>query len=184
MNAELVEKLLAIHGALKARSLPHAFGGAIALAYCVQEPRGTRDLDINVFVDAKRAGEVLAALPDGVRVGEADIEQAKRDGQTRLFWDGVPVDLFLNHLPLHDEVSNGVTWVELQGTQIPVLDCASLVVFKSFFARGRDWGDIEEVAAATPQDVESALKTVTELVGEDDPSRRRLAAIAAGGTSS
>jgi hypothetical protein len=183
MNAELVEKLLAIHEALKARSLPHAFGGAIALAYCVEEPRGTRDLDINVFVEAGRAAEVLAALPDGVRVEEADVERAKRDGQTRIFWDGVPVDIFLNNLPLHEEVAKGVTWVELQGTRIPVLDCASLVVFKSFFARGRDWGDIEEVAAASPKDVKSALATVTELVGEDDRSRRKLAEIAAGRTA-
>ncbi len=180
MNAELVEKLLAIHEALKAHSLPHAFGGAIALAYCVEEPRGTRDLDLNVFVDAKRAAEVFAALPEGVRVEDADVEQAKQNGQTRLFWDGVPVDIFLNNLPLHEEVANGVTWVELQGSSIPVLDCASLVVFKSFFARGRDWGDIEEVAASTPEDVETALRVVTELVGEDDPSRRKLAEIAAG----
>ena len=179
MNAELVEKLLAIHAALKARSLPHAFGGAIALAYCVEDPRGTRDLDLNVFVDAERAAEVLAALPEGVRVEEADVEQAKQDGQTRLFWDGVPVDVFLNNLPLHEEVASGVTWVELQGAQIPVLDCASLVVFKTFFARGRDWGDIEEVAAATPRDVESALAVVTDLVGAGDPSCRRLAEIAA-----
>lgn len=179
MNAELVEKLLTIHQALKARSLPHAFGGAIALAYCVEEPRGTRDLDINVFVDAKRADEVLAALPEGVRVEETDVEQAKESGQTRLFWDGVPVDVFLNNLPLHEEVANGVIWVDMQGQQIPVLDCASLVVFKSFFARGRDWGDIEEVAASVPEAVGSALRTVTELVGEDDPSRRKLADIAA-----
>jgi hypothetical protein len=179
MNAELVEKLLAIHAALKARSLPHAFGGAIALAYCVQEPRGTRDLDLNVFVDAERAAEVLAALPEGVRVQDADIEQAKRDGQTRLFWDGVPVDVFLNNLPLHEEVANGIVWVDMQGTQIPVLDCASLVIFKSFFARTRDWGDIEEVALATPEDVAAAVEAVAGLVGEDDPSYRRLAGISA-----
>jgi hypothetical protein len=180
MNAELIEKLFAIHEALKARSLPHAFGGAIALAYCVEEPRGTRDLDINVFVAAERAPEVIAALPDGVRAQDADIEQAKRDGQTRLFWDGVPVDIFLNNLPLHEQVASGMTWVELQGRQIPVLDCASLVIFKSFFARGRDWGDIEEVAATAPGEVEAALKVVTDLVGADDPSCRKLAAIAAG----
>lgn len=179
MNAELVEKLLAIHAALKSRSLPHAFGGAIALAYCVQEPRGTRDLDLNVFVDAERAAEVLAALPDGVRVQDADVEQAERDGQTRLFWDGVPVDVFLNNLPLHEEVANGVVWVDMQGTQIPVLDCASLVIFKSFFARTRDWGDIEEVALATPEDVDAAVKAVVGLVGEDDPSYKRLAQISA-----
>jgi hypothetical protein len=179
MNAELVEKLLAIHAALKAHSLPHAFGGAIALAYCVQEPRGTRDLDVNVFVDAERAADVLAALPEGVRVEEADIEKVIRDGQTRLFWEGVPVDVFLNNLPLHEEVANGVLWVDMQGSQIPVLDCASLVIFKSFFARTRDWGDIEEVALATPEDVAAAVQAVGSLVDQGDPSYKRLAEISA-----
>lgn len=180
MNPELVEKLLAIHRALKAHSLPHAFGGAIALAYCVEEPRGTRDLDVNIFVDAGDAARALEALPDGVRVSKDDIKTVKREGQTRLFWDGVPVDVFLNNLPLHEEVASGVLWVPLGEEQIPVLDCASLVVFKSFFNRARDWGDIEEVAEATPSDVEAAVKTVAGLVGEDDPSYRRLAEIAAG----
>jgi hypothetical protein len=179
MNAELVEKLLAIHEALKARSLPHAFGGAIALAYCVHEPRGTRDLDVNIFVDAGKAADVLAALPEGVKVERTDIEKVVRDGQTRLFWEGVPVDVFLNNLPLHEEVANGVVWVDMQGTQIPVLDCASLVIFKSFFARTRDWGDIEEVALATPEDVDAAVKAVSDLVGQDDPSYQRLAEISA-----
>lgn len=179
MNPELVEKLLAIHEALKAKSLPHAFGGAIALAYCVQEPRGTRDLDVNIFVDAEKAAEVLAALPPGVRVEDGDVEKVLRDGQTRLFWDGVPVDVFLNNLPLHEEVANKVLWVDMRGTQVPVLDCASLVIFKSFFSRTRDWGDIEEVALATPEDVDAALKAVADLVGEEDPSYKRLAEIAA-----
>ncbi|HEU4598788.1 MAG TPA: hypothetical protein VFS26_03500 [Solirubrobacterales bacterium] len=164
---------------MKARSLPHAFGGAIALAYCVEEPRGTRDLDVNIFVDAERAAEVLAALPEGVRVEEADVEKVIRDGQTRLFWEGVPIDVFLNNLPLHEEVANGVLWVPLEGREIPVLDCASLVIFKSFFARTRDWGDIEDVALATPEDVDAALKAVAGLVGEDDPSYQRLAEISA-----
>lgn len=180
MTPELIEKLLAIHEALKARSLPHAFGGAIALAYCVEEPRGTRDLDVNIFIASEKAAEVVAALPEGVRVEEGDIEKIRRDGQARLFWDGVPIDVFLNNLPLHEEVANGVRWVEMKGVRIPVLDCASLVVFKSFFARTRDWGDIEEVALATPADVEAALKTVASLVGENDSSYRKLAEIAAG----
>ncbi|HEX6602529.1 MAG TPA: hypothetical protein VF030_07775 [Solirubrobacterales bacterium] len=179
MTPELIEKLLAIHEALKGRSLPHAFGGAIALAYCVEEPRGTRDLDVNIFIASEKAVEVVAALPKGVRAEKGDIEKIKRDGQARLFWDGVPVDVFLNNLPLHEEVANGVRWVEMQGTQIPVLDCASLVVFKSFFARTRDWGDIEEVAQAAPEDIHKAVIVVADLVGEDDPSYRKLAEIAA-----
>jgi hypothetical protein len=179
MNAELVEKLHAIHEALKARSLPHAFGGAIALAYCVEEPRGTRDLDVNVFVDAKHAERVFDALPDGVLAGPEDVEAVKRDGQTRVFWDGVPIDVFLNNLPLHDQVANGVLWVSLADREVRVLDCASLVIFKSFFDRTKDWADIEAVALATPEDVVSALATVRNLVGEEDPACRRLADVAA-----
>ncbi len=176
---ELVEKLLAIHEALLAHSLPHAFGGAIALAYCVKEPRGTRDLDVNVFCDAGDAARALAALPEGVRVGAADVEAVERDGQTRLFWDGVPIDVFLNNLPLHEAVAGAVVWVPLEGRQIPVLDCASLVVFKSFFARTKDWADIEAVAVATPKDIETAATTLADLVGEEDPAYRRLAEITA-----
>lgn len=174
---ELVEKLLAIHEALLARSLPHAFGGAIALAYCVEEPRGTRDLDVNIFCDAADAAKVLAAFPAEVRVGDADIAAVERDGQARLFWDGVPIDVFLNNLPLHEAVAGAVVWVPLQGRQIPVLDCASLVIFKAFLDRTKDWADIEAVEAAAPADVERAAATLAELVGEGDPAYRRLARI-------
>jgi hypothetical protein len=175
--SELVDKLFAIHDSLTADSLPHAFGGAIALAYCVEEPRGTRDLDVNIFCDAADAARVLGALPEGVRVGDGDIERVERDGQTRLEWDGVPVDVFLNNLPLHEAVGNALVWVPLQGRQVPVLDCASLVVFKSFFDRTKDWADIEAVALATPEDIETAAQMLAELVGEDDPAYERLASI-------
>jgi hypothetical protein len=177
--SELVDKLHAIHDSLTAVSLPHAFGGAIALAYCVEEPRGTRDLDVNIFCDAADAAGVLVALPDGVRVTEADIAAVERDGQTRLSWDGVPVDVFLNNLPLHEVVADAVVWVPLEGRQVPVLDCASLAVFKAFFDRTKDWADLEAIAVATPEDIEAAARTVEELVGQDDPAYKRLKAISA-----
>jgi hypothetical protein len=175
--SELVDKLFAVHDALKAESLPHAFGGAIALAYCVEEPRGTRDLDVNIFCDAADAERVLAALPKGVRVDADDVQRVERDGQARLFWDGVPIDVFLNNLPLHEEVAMAVVWVSMEGRKAPVLDCASLVLFKSFFDRTKDWGDIEAVAMATPEDVAAAARTLAGLVGEDDASYKRLASI-------
>jgi hypothetical protein len=175
--SELVDKLFAVHDALRAESLPHAFGGAIALAYCVEEPRGTRDLDVNIFCDAADAERVLSALPDGVRVDSQDVERVKRDGQARLFWDGVPIDVFLNNLPLHEEVSASIVWVQLEGRNAPVLDCASLVLFKSFFDRTKDWGDIEAVALATPEDIEAAASKLAKLVGEEDPAYQRLAAV-------
>jgi hypothetical protein len=175
--SELVDKLFAVHDALKAKSLPHAFGGAIALAYCVEEPRGTRDLDVNIFCDAADAERVLEALPAGVKADADDVKRIQRDGQARLFWDGVPIDLFLNNLPLHEEVGMAIVWVTLESRKVPMLDCASLVLFKSFFDRTKDWGDIEAVAMATPEDIETATRKLAELVGEEDEGYRRLASI-------
>jgi hypothetical protein len=173
----LVDKLFAIHDALTRAGHAHAFGGAIALAYCVEEPRGTRDLDVNIFVDASEAARVLAALPDAVRVRKKDVGLVERDGQARLDWDGTPVDVFLNNIPLHEAVASSVVWVPLEDREVPVLDCASLAVFKAFFDRTRDWADLESVAAATPGDIEQAAATISRLIGPDDPAIARLRAL-------
>ncbi|MGC1852615.1 MAG: hypothetical protein WA687_09280 [Solirubrobacterales bacterium] len=176
--SELVEKLFAIHDSLTDAGLAHAFGGAIALAYCTEEPRGTRDLDVNIFIDASRGEDALARLPKPVRVEASDVVAVVRDGQTRLWWDDTPIDVFLNNLPLHEEVARGVAWVPLSGRDIPVLDCASLAIFKAFFDRTKDWADLEAIAIATPEDIEDAAATIADLVGEDDPAVERLKALA------
>lgn len=172
--SELVEKLFAIHGSLSKASVPHAFGGAIALAYCVEEPRGTRDLDVNIFVDAEKAARTLSCLPPGVRVRREDVAKVERDGQARLDWDGTPVDVFLNNVPLHEAVASAVVWVPLESREIPVLDCASLAIFKAFFDRTKDWADMEAIAQATPEDIDIAAATIADLVGPDDPAVKRL----------
>jgi hypothetical protein len=172
--SKLVDKLFMIHDSLAEAGYAHAFGGAIALAFCVEEPRGTRDLDVNIFVDASGAESVLAALPDAVRVRKKDIAKVEREGQARLDWDGTPIDVFLNNVPLHEVVASSVVWVPLEGRQAPVLDCASLVIFKAFFDRTKDWADLEAVAQATPEDIEEATATIVELVGADDPAVTRL----------
>ena len=50
----LVDKIVALHESLDAAEIPHAFGGALALAWCTQRARGTIDIDVNVFVDRSR----------------------------------------------------------------------------------------------------------------------------------
>jgi hypothetical protein len=177
--SELVDKLFAVHDSLADAALAHAFGGAIALAYCTEEPRGTRDLDVNIFTDAAHADIALKALPAQVSTSAKDIEAVARDGQTRLWWDDTPIDVFLNNHPLHEAVANGVVWVPLAGREIPVLDCSSLVVFKALFDRTKDWADIEAVAERDPLAVEAAAATVVELLGKDDPTYARLTTLAA-----
>lgn len=175
--SELVEKVFEIHDSLTEAGIAHAFGGAISLAYCVEEPRGTRDIDVNIFADASGAEAVLAKLPAGVRVRKKDVAKVVRDGQARLEWDDTPIDVFLNNLPLHDSVAAAVVWVPLEGREVPVLDCASLVIFKAFFDRTQDWADLEAVARATPEDIEAAAEAIAELVGEEDPAVERLTSL-------
>ena len=117
---------------------------------------------------------MLAALPDAVRVRKKDIVKVERDGQARLDWDDTPIDVFLNSIPLHEAVASSVVWVPLEGREAPVLDCASLVIFKAFFDRTKDWADLEAIAEATPEDIEKATTTIAEHVGADDPGVVRL----------
>ena len=168
---------MAVHDALTDASLPHAFGGAIALAYCTLEPRGTRDLDVNVFVDIKKADSVLLALPAGVESSAADLKALKQDGQRRLWWGETPVDLFVNYHPLHEQAAKQVVWVPLAGRDVPVLDGASLVVFKALFDRTKDWADIEAVAEASPKQVQAATLIVKDLLGRSDAISLRLATL-------
>jgi hypothetical protein len=165
--SELGDQLLAVHDGLAAAGIPHAIGGAIALGYCVLEPRGTRDVDVNVFVPPERARDVFAALPAGVEVSGAQLEQAERDGQVRLRWGITPVDLFLSVLPFHDRVEAYVRLVPFEGHTIPVLDCTALAVFKALFDRARDWVDIEAMVEARSLDVDDAIHWIREMVGDD-----------------
>jgi len=176
--SRLADRLLAVHGALEGAGFAHAFGGAIALAYCTQEPRGTRDLDVNVFAEPSRAGEVLAALPRGVTIGSADVRAAERDGQVRVWWEDTPLDVFLDVHSFHRQIAAGVRLLPFAGHEIPVLGCTALVVFKAVFDRTRDWADIEAVAEAGSADLAEASAWVRRVLGPDTPISERLTALA------
>lgn len=175
--SDLAEQLVAVHDAFAAADVPHAFGGAIALAYCTEEPRGTRDIDINVFVEAATAGDVLSKLPEGVTVRPTDVRTAQREGQVRVWWEETPLDLFFEVHEFHHEVAAGVRSVPFVGREIPVIDCVALVVFKALFNRTRDWADIEAVLEADTLDRDLALRWVQRLAGADDPITGRLAGV-------
>lgn len=173
----LARRLLAVHDALTTAQLPHAFGGAIALAYCTEEPRGTRDVDVNVFVDPHRAKEVFAALPPPVTITAVDIEAAEREGQTRVWWEDTPIDVFLDIHRFHEEVARGARQVAFMGRTIPVLGCTALAVFKSLFDRTKDWADIEAMLEMGAIDTPEALAWLERMVGHDHPATRRMASL-------
>ncbi len=174
----LARRLLAIHAAFATAGIPHAFGGAIALAYCTGEPRGTIDLDVNVFVPHTTPDTALDALPAGVILTSANRAEVLAKGQTRAWWDDTPIDLFFANHPFHDTVQGRVRTVPFADTSITVLDCSSLAVFKAFFDRTKDWADLEAMAAAGQLDVDAVGSFLTDLLGADDPRLERLRGLA------
>jgi len=174
----LAERIRMLHHALAQHDLPHAFGGAVALAYATEEPRGTRDIDLNVFVPAAEAADVLALLPPGIDQPAGTAERLARDGQIRLFWDDTPVDLFLDYAPIHKEAARHRRNVPFEGETIPVLGPIELAVFKAMFNRLRDWGDLEEMANADMLDFEAVRDALVEMVASDDERLVRLDEVA------
>jgi hypothetical protein len=170
----LAERLLAIHAALDAAGIPHSFGGAIALAYWTSDPRGTSDIDVNIFAPAERASPALDALPAGIQRKADTVERIARDGQVRLFWDDTPVDLFFDNVPLHVAAARNSQTVPFAGESIPVLGPVELAAFKAMFDRTRDWADIESMLEAETLDVAALRKTLRGLVAESDERFRRI----------
>lgn len=174
----LPQKLVAIHRALEAAALPHAFGGAIALAYATLDPRGTSDIDVNVFSDTADAPRVLDALPPEISNPPGVVDALVRDGQARLWWDETPVDLFLDTVPLHADAAAHRREVPFAGTTVPVLGPVELAVFKAMFDRTRDWADIEAMLAAQTLDPEQVRIALADLLPHGDQRFARLAAAA------
>lgn len=175
MASRLGARLLAIHAALEAAAVPHAFGGAIALAYWTLEPRGTRDLDVNAFIPERHYEQVLEALPPEITAPDEARSRLARDGQARLWWGDTPVDLFLNTIAAHERAAAGVRSVEFLGTAIPILGALDLAVFKGMFDRTKDWADIEAMFAARTLDPQALRERLLELLAADDHRVVRIA---------
>ena len=171
----LADKVVALHRALVQARLPHAFGGALALAWCTQRARGTIDIDINVFVGRDRVAELLAALPTSISAPVDDLLQ--RDGQTRLWWDTTPVDVFLNTTKYHDDLALRCRVEWFNGEDVPFLSCTDLAVFKAFFDRTKDWADLEEMALAGTLDRQRVVGVAAEYLGVDDPRIAKVLAL-------
>lgn len=173
----LVAKVLLLHDALDAGGVPHAFGGALALALHVEQPRGTADIDVNISVPTEQAADVLRHLPAEVEHDASSVARIDADGQVRLWWGRTPLDLFFPQHLLHQVVAGRVVTMPLGSGAIPVLSATDLTIFKALFDRTKDWADIEEMLAFGSPDVAEALAWLTEIVGADDPRVARLATL-------
>lgn len=169
----LSEKLVAIHEALGGDDLPHAFGGAIALAY-YGEPRTTVDVDCNVFVPAEAALDRVerALSPLGVDFQRLDRRRVFEDGFARAPWGRNPVDLFFSYDPFHDAMEAGIRRVPFGDVFIPILGPEHLVVCKALFDRPKDWIDIPQVLVGVEGfDADEVRRWLDAMVGSDDQRR-------------
>jgi hypothetical protein len=171
------EKMVTIHRSLTHAGFDHAFGGALALAWCTRQARGTIDLDLNVFVGPDRTDELLPSLPRGVAVADGDRALLTRDGQARLWWETTPVDLFLNTTDFHERVATRVRWEPFAGTELPFIGCEDLAVFKAFFNRTKDWADLEAMYEAGTLDVAAVAGVLASFLGGEDERIARLLAL-------
>ena len=170
----LPAKIIAVHHLLEDAGLPHAFGGALALAWCTERARGTIDVDVNVFVPAERSADVVAALGPQVVASPDAMRQLSDDGQARLWWDRTPIDVFLDTTAFHHGLRARVRRELFGDAELPFLSCRDLAVFKAFFDRTQDWADLEQMAAAGALDVGAVTGVLVEYLGGADHRVTRL----------
>lgn len=174
----LSEKVLLLEEGFARHGIPHAFGGAIALAYYAT-PRATVDIDVNVFTPVGRADAALAVLYTlgAGPLGAAERARLARDGQARVPWDVTPIDLFFSYDAFHESCLGRRRRVPFgAGDAIHVLSAEDLVVFKALFDRDKDWRDIDEVlfAAGETFDVDYVRTWLERIAGAEDARFLRL----------
>lgn len=134
--------------------------------------RATRDVDVNVFLPGESCTKALEAL---LLAGfELDVQaataSASERGDAKAFWNGVPVDLFFNSIPLHDSAAARARIVTFQDRSIHVLSAEDTIVLKLLFYRPKDLLDIERLVALQRGAVDFSYVDhwLEECVGSED----------------
>ena len=165
-----------IADALGEAGLPYAIGGALALAIA-GVPRGTADVDVNVFVDDARVPDAIAALRSiGIDVDvDAAIARVREQGMFIGRWDGMRIDVFLPSIPFaHEAARARVSITDETGWSGWFLSPESIAVFKLLFFRGKDVVDLERLVAVRPElDRAYIRRWIVEMMGEEDERTRK-----------
>lgn len=166
---ELVELIVAVHDHLDLARIPHAFGGALALGY-IASPRGTVDIDVNVFLPPSGLDDVSTALaPLGLsRHQPSDADLPIAGIRFEHPHDPFPVDVFPSLDERYEEIRRRCVHHEFgRGARVlPFLSAEDLCGFKLSFGRPQDWVDLQAIASArTDLDVEVVEELLVALRG-------------------
>ncbi len=158
---------------LETHDIPYAIGGALALGYYT-EPRGTVDVDINIFVTPPDAIDALlrtlGEIGFQVERPETVVRTATEDGQFRGRIDGVRVDVFVPAIDYYASLQQRRRRVPFGGGNVWVLGAEDLAVLKLMFFRPKDVADLHALARDYGErlDAEAVRAQVVALVGDDD----------------
>lgn len=159
-----------------------AIGGAIALGFH-GEPRGTKDVDLDVFIGEDRYEELFDVLERaGCALDRDRCRKQGREGRTIVTSkDGFRVDVFVPTIPFYAEAEARISVVTLRDRQVPILSAEALCVFKLLFFRAKDLLDLEKVVALQGAKLDHAYvrRWTVDMVGEDDERVRRWDAMVA-----
>ena len=165
----LTDVVLEVHDHLDATGVSHAFGGALALDQIV-DPRGTVDIDINVFA-ARPLEETLASFAPLGYLPELDAQDLVPIAGLRLrrTADPFPLDVFPSLDPeRYDEIARRRVYLPFGDPPqpLPFLSVEDLTVFKLSFGRDKDWVDLRNICRYRPDlDVDYVERQLVALRG-------------------
>ena len=174
-----------LHESLEAAAIPHAFGGALALAYYVISPRATDDIDLNIAVPKDDSLRVFRALPAGIKWGNRLLRLAEVTGAVKLRWlRAISVDLFFETKDFHKVIQERVETHPFADTELPFVSATDLTILKATFDRRtdkagkeRDWTDIRLMLEARTPDVREVMRWVERLEGRASDNLAKLRAL-------
>jgi len=172
-------KVLAIARALDDANIPHAFGGALSLAY-YGVPRATEDIDLNLFVAPGDAERCLAALtPLGITRGAAS---EAGEPQSTWHWNHTPIHAFFAYDPFHESCRARSRRVPFADGEIAILGAEDIAIFKLIYDREKDRSEVREVMLCLGErlDVDYMRKWLERILGSSDARVARFAAWAGG----
>jgi hypothetical protein len=156
---------------LEAAGIDYALGGAIAYSAWA-EPRATRDIDLNLWVEPAQlqaAFDLLAAAGVAVDRGAATREIDER-GMFIGYHGDYRVDVFVPSVPFYETARARRQRVDLAGRQTWVLSPETLAVFKMLFFRPKDLADIGRMLVIQRGRFDSAFVRawLITMLGETD----------------
>ena len=170
-----VAEVLASLGAILARWGPwYLFGAQAVVAYGV--PRLSADVDVTLRLTPDAPDRFAREMADaGFRLRVDDPEFVRR---TRVMpfvhlASGMPVDVVLAGSGLEDEFLGRARLLDIEGTQVPTIDPADLIIAKILAGRPKDIEDSRGLWRIRAREldakrIESVLRLLEEALGQGD----------------